>query len=64
MTFQTSVHTPSIDALIVAKVSIVLAVIITAIVSAFVVQTQLQRYQIPPEQLPIADMNVWGALGK
>jgi hypothetical protein len=62
MTFHTSTPPPSAHALLVAKVGIVLAVITTAIVTMFVVQTQLQRYQIAPEQIPIADLNAWGEL--
>jgi steroid 5-alpha reductase family enzyme len=64
MAFHTSTHTPSPHELVVARISIALAVIITAFVSVYIAQTQLQRYQIAPEQIPIADMNVWNALGK
>lgn len=64
MAFQTSVHTPSAHMLLLTRISILLAVIITAFVSVFMVQQQLERYQIPTEQIPIADLNVWGALGK
>lgn len=64
MTFHTSTHTPSPHERLVASISIVLAVMLTAVVTIFVVQTQLQRYQIAPEQIPIAERNVWNALGK
>ena len=64
MAFHTSVHPPSTHTILLTKISIILAVIITAFVSAFILQTQLERYHIPIEQIPIANMNPWGALGK
>jgi hypothetical protein len=64
MAFHTPAHKLSPHAVVATQISILLAVIITALVSAFVVQTQLQRHHITPEQIPIADLNVWGALGR
>lgn len=64
MAFHTPVHTPSRETLALTRLGIVLAVVLTAIASAMIVKMRLDHYQINPDQIPIADMDVWRALGR
>ena len=62
MSSYSPIHAPSKQTLAWARAFIILAVIMTAFASAIVVQLRLQHYQINPDQIPIANMNIWRAL--
>jgi len=60
---SSSMHTLSDHAIAWTRLGIVLSVLMTALATICVVQWQSQHHHIVPEQLPIADMDVWKALG-
>lgn len=62
MSFHSPVHPPSRHTLVVAQLAILATVILTAMLSALIVKGYLEQYEIYPDQIPIADMNVWEAL--
>jgi hypothetical protein len=63
MAFHSPVHSPAAHTLAMVRWGILLAVILTALLSALLVQSQWERYEIYPEQIPIADQPLWKALG-
>jgi len=64
MASQLRLHAPSPKTLLLTKLSIVLAVIVTGLVSMMLVRSQLEQHHIQPEQIPIAELRVWNALGR
>jgi|GEM_PF-4029258 len=57
-------YTPSPKTVFLTQLSILLAVIMTGLVSMMLVRSQLEQHQIQPEQIPIAEQRVWNALGR
>lgn len=64
MTTQLHLHTPSPRTLLLTKLGILLVVIMTGLLSVVLLRSQLERYEIQPEQIPIADLKTWNALGR
>ncbi|MEM1310407.1 MAG: hypothetical protein AAGF98_13110 [Cyanobacteria bacterium P01_H01_bin.153] len=58
------IHPPSTRMLLVTQVSILLAVIMTGIVSGLLVRSQMHRYDIQTDPVPIADVKPWQELGR
>jgi hypothetical protein len=59
-----AIYSPSARSLRLAQASILLLVIMTGIVSALLVRSQLERHEMQPELLPIANIKTWEALGR
>ncbi|MEL6382396.1 MAG: hypothetical protein AAFQ89_07980 [Cyanobacteria bacterium J06626_18] len=55
-------HSPSRQAIARTRLGVVLVVLLTALVSALIVQIRSQHYEINPDQIPLANMNIWRAL--
>ena len=64
MTTQLHQHTPSPQTLLLTKLGILLVVIMTGLLSAMLMRSQLERNEIQPEQIPIANLKTWNALGR
>jgi hypothetical protein len=64
MAVHSQIHSPSSHTLALMRWGIVLLVILTALLSTLIVQSQWERHEIYPEQIPIADQNLWKALGR
>lgn len=64
MASQFQLHSPSSKTLLLAKLGIVWVVIVTGLVSVTLVRSQLERHQIQPEQIPIAELRIWNSLGR
>ncbi|MBE7383994.1 MAG: hypothetical protein F6J95_021575 [Leptolyngbya sp. SIO1E4] len=62
MSSHAPIYTPSAQTLTLARLGILLAVLMTALASIFIVESQLQRHQIYPDQIPIANLNFWKTL--
>lgn len=62
MSSYSPINSPSKQTLAWARGFIIFAVLLTAFASALIVQLRLQDYQINPDQIPIANMNIWKAL--
>ncbi|MGF1521787.1 MAG: hypothetical protein ACFBSF_05640 [Leptolyngbyaceae cyanobacterium] len=62
MSSYAPMHSPSKRAITQIRLGIVLTVLLTGLVSALIVQMRSQHYEINPDQIPLANMNVWQAL--
>lgn len=58
------VDTPSPKTLLLTRLSIVLVVIVTGLVSVLLVRSQLERHEMPSEPIPIAEIKTWADLGR
>ena len=62
MSSYSPIHSPSQQTMARTRLAIIFAVLLTALASVLVVQLRSQHYQINPDQIPIANMNIWQAL--
>ncbi|RZM77350.1 hypothetical protein [Leptolyngbya iicbica] len=64
MASHLTIYTPSPRSQHLMQASIVLLVLLTGIASALLVRSQLQRYEMQPHLIPIANGKTWEALGR
>jgi len=64
MATQLHLQTPSSQTLLLTRLGILLVVMITGLLSTMLLRSQLEHYEIPPEQIPLANLQTWEALGR
>ena len=58
------IHPPPTRVLLFTQLSILLLVLMTGIVSALLVRSQMHRYDIQADPIPIADIKPWDELAR